>query len=362
MRYSLSWIFLVLTVPSSYAADIPEKYRPSVEKGLAYLAKQQYKDGHWSGQGDSYPTALTAFTGLAFIAEGSTPQKGKYADNLKRAAAFLIDCSQKGTANDGLIGGEQLTENSRYIFGHGYAMAFLATVLDDLDPATKRKAKDVLNRAVQFSAKAQTRAGGWGYVSAREGSNFDEGACTVSQIQGLHAARTAGIPVPREVLKSAYNYMKESTSPNGGVYYNLQSKGVDRPALTVAALAVHGAGDPDSPLMKKWFEYSRKSIPLQGRFLSGFDDYTAYHYAQAIHRLGDDGWVKLFPQSREDDRMMWSKFREVVFDNLIKTQSFDGSWSASTSSASTSIGPVFTTALHLTLMQLDKGRFPTWSR
>ena len=34
--------------------------------------------------------------------------------------------------------------------------------------------------AVTFSGSAQTEAGGWGYVSAREGNDFDEGSTTIT--------------------------------------------------------------------------------------------------------------------------------------------------------------------------------------
>src|ERR1041385_2879853 len=130
----------------------------------------------------------------------------------------MTEQSQKGTPLDGLIGDPNSPgESGRYMFGHGYGLAFLAAVQADLPAEQRRRVKDVLNRAVQFSARAQTTRGGWGYVSAKDGSDFDEGACTVTQMQGLHAAKAAGIPVPREVLKKAYEYFKNSTTARGGV-------------------------------------------------------------------------------------------------------------------------------------------------
>src|SRR5262249_50707382 len=156
----------LLVVSPVGADDIPEKYRPAIKKGLAWLVKQQHKDGHWSAASDQYPTATTALAGLALVAEGSTPRKGDHAKSLRSAALFIIEQSQKGTPLDGLIGGDQ-RDAGRYIFGHGYAMAFLSTVQDDLDAKDKKRAREVLNRAVQFSVNAQTTRGGWGYISAK---------------------------------------------------------------------------------------------------------------------------------------------------------------------------------------------------
>jgi hypothetical protein len=361
MRYILLASLCLLVVSPVQADDVPEKYRNSVKKGLEWLVKQQHKDGHWSAAGDQYPAAITALAGLALVAEGSTPSKGDHAKALRSAALWLIDHSQKGTPLDGLIGGHGQPESSRYIFGHGYAMAFLSVVQDDLDVKDRRRAKEVLNRAVQFTVTAQTTRGGWGYVTAKDGSNFDEGACTVSQIQGLHAARAAGIPVPREALDKARKYMLDATGADGGVVYSLQQGGAGRPALTAAALAVGATGEAEgqSPIFKKWLLFCNRTIPVQGRFRAGYDDYTDYYLAQTIHTLGDKGWAKLFPESKESERLTWSKYREVVFDNLIRTQAADGSWAGA---SSTGAGPVYGTALSLTILQLDKGSFPVWRR
>ena len=58
----------------------------------------------------------------------------------------------------------------------------------------------MLTKAVEYVVSAQTTRGGWGYVSAKEGNDFDEGSVTITQIQALRAARNAGIPVPREAV------------------------------------------------------------------------------------------------------------------------------------------------------------------
>ena len=112
--------------------------------------------------------------------------------------------TSKSRAN-GLIG-NPLTDN-RYTYGHGFSMLFLSQVLGEEEDIERREELiEVLTKAVDFSAKAQTASGGWGYVSAKDGNNFDEGSTTITQVQGLRGCRNAGISVPGEVIEKAKNY------------------------------------------------------------------------------------------------------------------------------------------------------------
>jgi hypothetical protein len=347
---------LVLGAASAGAGEIPKKYRPAVEKGLAWLVKQQHRDGHWSAAADQYPTALTGLAGMALLTEGSTAGKGKYKDNIRRAVDWLVAHSQ---GQSGLIGGGDQRESGRYMFGHGYGMLFLACAYEgETDKARKRKMADVLNRGVKFSGQAQTTRGGWGYISAKDGNNFDEGACTVAQVQALRAARNAGIPVPDGLLKTARKYLTLSTGADGGVIYSLgQGGGGGRPALTAAAITVaYSPAEYNSPIVKKWFTYCQRIIPAPNRGRFGYDEYTLYYYSQAVHGLGDQGYAKLFPQSKQADQLTWSRYRAALGEALLQKQNADGSWAGS------SVGPVYGTALFLTILQLDKEALPLYQR
>ena len=79
-----------------------------------------------------------------------------------------------------------------------------------------------------------------------------------------------------------------------------------------------------------------------------------------MYVLGDDRYEKLFPQSRESERLTWSKYRKSMFDYLIRSQSNEGSWSGAGSWGH--IGPVYATATALTILQLDKATLPIFQR
>src|SRR5581483_7342070 len=157
----------------------------------------QYPDGHWEANGGRWPTAMTAMAGMALLMEGSTIRDGKYADRIRKATDWLMEHAQ----TNGLIGNPRNPiESSHYVHGHGYAMLFLAQVYgEEEDRDRRRKLEKILTKAVEFSGNAQTKQGGWGYVSAKDSGDADEGSTTITQLQGLRAARNAGIVVPKKI-------------------------------------------------------------------------------------------------------------------------------------------------------------------
>jgi hypothetical protein len=344
--------------PVARAEELAPEYQQVVSKGLDWLAHQQNRDGHWEAMGGQYPVTMTALGGMAFLMEGSTIREGKYADRIRRAVDWLMVRSQP----NGLIGNPNHPgEAGRYMYGHGFSLMFLSCVYgEEEDGERRKKLEDILTRAVQFSGKAQTNRGGWGYVSAADGNNFDEGSVTVTQLQALRAARNAGIVVPKEVIDKAHKYLEQCTDTQGGVIYSLGrgGGGGGRPALTAAALMCgFSAGDYSSPYIKKWLRFCQQRLPLSfgvNRF--GHDEYTHYYYAQALYLLGDDGYAKLFPESRENERLTWSKYKKSTFETIKNSQASDGSWNGG------QVGPVFITAVHLSILQLEKGCLPLYQK
>src|SRR6266545_162866 len=359
---------LLVTIPAASRADeIPEKYQGPINKGLEWLAKQQHREGYWAANGNQYPIAMTALAGMAFLMEGSTVTQGKYADNIRKAADYLLSKCQKGGVRDGLIGNpDNPNESARYMYGHGFGLMFLACVIGDEKNAQQReKLKEALTRAVKYTINSQSSRGGFYYTSKTEGGDRDEGSVTITQVQALRAAKNAGIPVAPQVIKNVYNYLKECTSPRGQVYYSFQSKS-ERPAITAAAVAcLFNAGQYKDELGKKWLKACRETIPAQlgagqpGGIRIGHDEYTHYYYAQCVYIIADNGWEKLFGPTPENDRMTWTKYRESLFDQLLRAQNADGSW---TSAGGFSVGPVYSTAMWLTVMQLDRGVLPLYQR
>src|SRR5262245_19021851 len=91
---------LVWATPSARADQVPARYRPAINKGLAWLAGKQARDGHWEMPGREYPVSLTALAGMSFLMEGSTPSRGRYARTVRKAREWLVSQAQP----NGLIG------------------------------------------------------------------------------------------------------------------------------------------------------------------------------------------------------------------------------------------------------------------
>jgi hypothetical protein len=181
-------------------------------------------------------------------------------------------------------------------------------------------------------------------------------------VQALRAAKNAGIVVPKSIIDKALKYLENSTTEGGGVIYSLsqaggRAMGGGQPALTAAAIAcAFSSGQYQSPFAKKWLQFCQAHVPIGNVHRFNHDEYTQYYYAQALYVLGDDGYAKLFPQSAENERLTWSKYRKVMFDHLVRTQSSDGSWNGGY------IGQIFATTAYLTILQLDNGTLPIYQR
>ena len=231
-----------------------DRWKETIDKGLLWLSNQQGRSGGWTHP--MYSTAVSSLAGTALICSGSTTTQGPYAKEIRNCVDFLMSKARR----NGLIGDPK--RDNRYTYGHGFAMLFLSQVLGEEEDADRRQELiEVLQNAVSFSVSAQTKKGGWGYVSAKE-DDFDEGSTTITQVQGLRGCRNAGLVVPKEAIEKAKEYIYSCQNGDGGISYNSSSaKGASRPAITAAALAaLYNAGDYESKYVPKMWNYSRRNL------------------------------------------------------------------------------------------------------
>lgn len=310
--------------------------------GLRWLAESQSRLGSWDADG-RYPAAMTALAGLALLAEGSTPRGGEYSPELRKAVDYLLAQSRP----NGLIGDP--LRDDRYTYGHGFGMLFLSQVLGEEEDSRRREELiRVLTAAVDFTGKAQTAAGGWGYVSARDGNGFDEGSTTVTQVQGLRGCRNAGIPVPKKVVDRAVAYIHGCTLKDGGVQYSTKG-GNGRPAITAAAIAcLYEAGQYDDNFVPRMKDYCRLRLTGEDASSHGHWHYANFYYSQVQYREGAEAWdayrARVYPKLVADARPV----QTPRGPGYRWTQGY--------------IGPVYTTALNLIMLQLDHGSLPIYQR
>ncbi len=386
--------FALPTIATAQKKKKDATVESAVERGLEALKKQQSQDGHWESPGGSYPTCVTAIAGMAMLMEGSSLREGKYTDQISKAVGWFLNAARLQA--NGLLGNiHNPTEQSRYMYGHGFGTMFLSSIYgEEEDKEQRKKLEKVITKAIEFTAKSQTtkthklaegkavEIGGWGYTSAADsGRNggFDEGSCTVPQIQALRAARNAGIKVPKEAVDKADHYLDACTTRDGGIVYNYRgdsTNGQGRPPLTAAALAcglgtgqfteairiMTGKNPPkgiERPSIVRWFEYCKKHIPI-GKGRAAHEEYMMYYYAQGMYALGDDRYAMLFPGEPKETHLTWTKFKEALFPVILESQDkTTGGWNGS---GSYGLGTTFVTAINLCILQLDNGILPIYQR
>src|SRR5438105_10463957 len=100
MKRSITIAIVAILLAASYACAedlLPKHITPqaqaSIKKGLEFLAKSHSEDGSFSGDqgGRAYPVAMTALAGMAFLANGNTPSRGPYSDQVAKIVEYLTN-------------------------------------------------------------------------------------------------------------------------------------------------------------------------------------------------------------------------------------------------------------------------------
>jgi hypothetical protein len=185
-------------------------------------------------------------------------------------------------------------------------------------------------------------------VSAKDGNGFDEGSTTITQVQGLRGCRNAGIVVPNSIIDKAVAYIKNCTLEEGGVQYSSKGGG-GRPAITAAAVAcLFNAGEYDDDYVPRMLEYCRKNLGVGGQSSYGHWHYAHFYYSQVQYREGGD---------------VWRNYRDSVRDKLLReAKPVQIGDRAATHWSQGYIGPVYTTALNLIILQMDNACLPIYQR
>jgi hypothetical protein len=325
---------------AGFGEEILPKYidartQKAIAKGLDCLAKMQGQDGSFSGAGNdgrAYPVAMTSLAGMAFLANGSTPTRGPYAGNVAKIVEYLIS----NTHSSGLITGPTM-EQGYPMYGHGFALLFLSSCYGmETDDRTRARMKKVIENAVQLTGSASSN-GGWCYNPGQG----DEGSVTVTQMQGLRAARNAGFTVAKGIIEGAVKYLENCKTPEGGICYSLGSQGPPSLPISAAAIAtLYNAGEYDSKLADTCMAYVKKQYDIKAFNNTGHWYYTNLYAAQAFYQAGDKYWDPYFPATR---------------DELLRRQQGDGSWSGE-------VGTVYGTSISLVILQLPYKFLPIYQR
>lgn len=331
--------------------------RRAIDAGLAYLAGTRNKDGSF-GKKAEYRIAVTSLAGLAFLAGGHVPGRGKYGNEIEAALNYILERAELSRST-GYITDQG--DKSR-MHGHGYATLFLAEVYGmTRDEASREKISKAIVHAIRDIEAAQERKGGWGYVPH---DRRHEGSITVCCLQALRAARDVGFRVSKPVLIKAVQYMIASANEDGSFKYRLGGgRSHATFPLTAAAISTMNAfgvyDTTTSRLLGEDFPQMpgimRRGMAFMDRYVNGnatdryydnFFYYAEFYAAQAYYKSSFDG------RGRQ-----WTKYYARTRDLLLDSDRFNGGrWGRSR------YGSAYATAISTMILQIPYKYLPIFQR
>jgi hypothetical protein len=327
--------WLSAQAPVDFELAAAELIKPAtqaaIDRGLSWLAgRQNPDDGSFGTSGYSRNAGVSGLIGMAFLSEGSMPNRGPFGQNVTQVARFLL----KNAQENGLINSPGAVSHGP-MYDHGFATLFLAEIYG-MSPESELREK--LVKAVRLIVDSQNKEGGWRYQA--DGAEADI-SVTICQIMALRAARNAGIFVPNETVDACIEYVKRCQNPDGGFMYMLNGGPSQFPRSAAGVVALYSAGIYDGMEVDKGLEYLMQHVPRdEALSRESHYFYGQYYAAQAMWQAGGDYWKKWYP---------------AVHDALLARQREDGAWSDS-------IANEYATAMACIILQMPNNYLPIFQR
>jgi hypothetical protein len=264
----------------------------AVQLALRWLAEHQLNHGGWvfdfrdgpcSGRCRDHgtlgtKTGATALALLPFLGAGHTPQKGAYAETVRRGIYYLISRRKESDR------GTDFQDTNMYDQGlaaivlcEAYGMSGEASLVP------------VAQGALDFICRAQHQAGGWRYYPEEPGDM----TVTGWQLMALKSGRLAGLDVPSPVVKRVTGFL-DSLQFGYGAAYGYLTPG-NEPAPTAIGLLsrMYLGWVAEDDRLQNGADYLAKLGPSKS------DMYFNYYAVQVLHHLGGPRWVAWNQQMRD---------------------------------------------------------------
>ncbi len=201
---------------SEYVNHVTAETQRAVERGLAFLANTQNRDGSF---GDSPlfhgNLAVTSLAGLALMAGGHLPGRGAFGNGVLRALQFVLSKEQKSPP--GFLSNAVGHFRQGPMYSHGFATLFLAEAFGMIpDKGLQNRLKGTIERAIQVIVQSQNSEGGWRYEPIKQHA---DSSVTICQIMALRSARNVGFFVPKEAADKCIKYVRSCQTAEGGFSY-----------------------------------------------------------------------------------------------------------------------------------------------
>jgi hypothetical protein len=341
--------------PAGLDAALWRETRDAADRGLDWLAARQAPGGYWLGhvghkQGDNYLVlhsaqandargsghiGVTALAGMAFLAGGHLPDRGRHGQVVRRALDYIL----AQVTDSGLV-----TDGGSRMYSHAFATLFLAEI-HGMDSSDAR-VRPALERAVHLVVDCQNAQGGWRYNAFTPEADM---SVTVCQLQALRAARNIGIRVPRGTIDAAMDFVRRARTRRGLFFYknagrSARTKDREFAINAAASTALLTAGITDPELHDPVLEFLDRDYQFVARYYPThyFYYYGNYYACQAFFHAGG---------------ARFDAYQQRLVRDLLRMQRGDGSWP-------NDVGPgdTFGTAVASLLLQVPKQYLPIFQR
>lgn len=340
----------------------------SIERALAWLARQQDADGSFRAPAMAQPAA-TSLAVMAYISKGHMPGEGPYGAQLDRAIDYVLRSQQP----DGLLAaagaGTRLSGDYQVANGaaagktanynHGIAGLMLTEVYGITDRARAARLKPAILKALEFSRRTQLMTksdpqdtGGWRYLNYQRSGDSDL-SVTSWHLMFFRSARNAEFVVPKQYADDAVGYVLRCWDERQGVFYYKKS-GYDqrwsRGMVGAGILSLAMAGQHDTRVAQRAGDWLLLNPFRQFGDSRGNGDrffYSAYYCSQAMAQLGGKYWKQFFPS---------------LAAALLRGQQASGEWPPEPYSNDQIFGNTYTTALAVLALTPPLQLLPVYQR
>lgn len=309
------------------AGELGDEYDAAIERGLAYLARQQKSDGSWTLSNGSETSLLqsdTAATGLvvlAFQGANYNHRQDKYQDQVRMALDYLV--RRQASNGDLFVPEDEESNKNVWLYSHSIAALALCEAYGmTQDPALREPAQ----RAVDFIAAAQNKdRGGWRYAPTVGTDLSVSGWMTMA----LESGKRAGLAVPDESYARIARLLDQSqASARERHLYRYNPWATNSPeqrqglaaskSMTAVGLLMrlYSGWKPNHPDFVRGADYLAQFPPQLGTNSDLQRDTYYWYYATQVmlHRGG----------------AIWDQWREHLFpllrDSQVLEGEFAGSW------------------------------------
>lgn len=290
-----------------------EDSEEAVERGLQWLTRNQYPDGHWSiddfpgessdslGEGSFVSnSAATGLSLLAFLGAGYTHQSGKHQEVVDRGMKWLLEHQKPD--------GDLFADETEFVWFYSHGIASIA--LCEAYGLTKDPALQVpAQKALDFIVESQHEEfGGWRYRPQFEADTSVSGW----QLMALKSGEMAGLNVPRDAYTGVNRWLDSVRNKSAVGQFSYHPTKEVSPAMTAEGLLMRqylGARRDEAELIAG-ANYLRTHLPDFGQR----DAYYSYYATQVMFHMQGD---------------YWNEWNNSLRDLLVTTQSKDGSVSGS---------------------------------